>query len=307
MTHRWSAVCVAAALALSGCGGSDEPATTSAQTTAADSTEEIQDLRRQVQELKRERASESEAPDKTAELDLSSVVKGLDGEAAVAIITDDETVSVAGDLSEMTAWSTIKVPIALRVIEDAGGPDGLSSTQASLIEQAITASDNEAAAELFAGIAAKHGGDVGGAQAVTAIMRRAGEDQPDVSTEGRATFSSYGQTQWPVRKQAEFMAALANGRVGSPEAQQHVLDLMGRITSDAWGVGGVDIQAQWKSGWGPEPDGGYLLRQMGIVELEDGPVAVAVAAAPADGTFESGQALMTEIAARLVALAQQAP
>ena len=257
--------------------------------------------------LERERDSES-APDKTADLDLSSVVDGLDGQAAVAIITDGQTVSEAGDLSETTAWSTIKVPIALQVIEDAGGPSGLSSTQASLIEGAITASDNEAAAELFAHVAAEHGGDVGAAQAVTKVLRHAGEDQPDVSTEGRATFSSYGQTQWPARQQAEFMAALAQGRVGSPEAQQYVLDLMGRITSDAWGLGGVDVQARWKSGWGPEPDGGYLLRQMGIVELEDGPIAIALAAAPADGTYESGQVLMTEIASRLVALAErQAP
>ena len=64
----------------------------------------------------------------------------------------------------------------------------------------------------------------------------------------------------------------------------------------------------WKSGWGPEPDGTYLLRQMGIVELGDDPLFVALSAAPADGSFESGQVMMTEMASRLVALAQgQAP
>ena len=139
--------------------------------------------------------------EKESGLDLSSVVSGLDGEAAVAVSSDDLGVAEAGDLAETTAWSTIKVPIALQVIEDAGGPDGLSSSQASLIERAITASDNEAAAELFAGIAAEHGGDTAAAQAVTEIMRRAGDDQPDVSTQGRDGFSSYGQTQWPVEAQ----------------------------------------------------------------------------------------------------------
>jgi len=302
---RRAAACVAVAVALSSCGA-DEPVSTSATTTGDDRAEEIQDLQEKVRELKRER--EPEASEESTQLDLRPVVSGLDGEAAVAVITDERSVAEAGDLSETTAWSTIKVPIAIRVIEDAGGPDGLSSAQASLIERAITASDNEAAAELFASIAAEHGGEVAAAQAVTDILRKAGKDQPDVSTEGRATFSSYGQTQWPVGRQAEFMAALADGRVASPETQRYVLDLMGRITSDAWGLGGVGVQARWKSGWGPAPDGGYLLRQMGIAELGDGPVVVALAAAPADGTYESGQVLMTEIASRLIALAEgQAP
>ena len=301
---RLAAVCAAIAFALAGCGGSDEPASTAAETTSADRTEEIQDLREQVRELKRERESKSEAPEKSTGLDLSSVVSDLDGEAAAAVVSDELGVAEAGNLTEATAWSTIKVPIALRVIEDAGGPDGLSSSQASLIERAITASDNEAAAELFAGIAAEHGGDIGAAQAVTEVLRRAGEDQPDVSTQGRDGFSTYGQTQWAPLKQAQFMTALADGEVASPEAQRYVLDLMGRIASDAWGLGGADVEAAWKSGWGPEPDGTYLLRQMGIVELGGDSLVVALSAAPADGTFESGQVMMTEMASRLISLAQ---
>ena len=45
---------------------------------------------------------------------------------------------------------------------------------------------------------------------------------------------------------------------------------------------GKDVEL--KGGWGPDPDGRHLVRQMGIA----GPLAVALAAIPADGSFESG-------------------
>jgi len=302
---RRAAALVIAALALLGCGGSDAPESTSSEAADAARAEEIQDLRRQVRELQREREPEAEAPKESTRLNLTSVTSGLDGEAAIAINSDRTGVAEAGSIGEATAWSTIKVPIALRVIEDAGGPGALSSSEAALIERAVTASDNEAAAELFTGLAAQHGGAEGAADAVTEILRRAGEDQPDVSTQGRDGFSTYGQTRWSPSEQAEFMTALAGGDLGSPQAQRYVLDLMGRITSDAWGLGSLDAPAAWKSGWGPQPDGGYLLRQMGVLEVGGDQVAVALSAAPSDGSFESGQVMMTEMASRLLALPQK--
>ncbi len=59
-----------------------------------------------------------------------------------------------GELITGSAWSTIKVPIAERVLADVGGPDGYHATQSEQIRQAITLSDNEAAAALFADLEA---------------------------------------------------------------------------------------------------------------------------------------------------------
>jgi hypothetical protein len=93
---------------------------------------------------------------------LASTVGGLAGEVGVA---DGDlrgrNVQAAGDLSTGSAWSTIKVPIALALLREVGGPSNLTSAQASQIEAAITLSDNAAAAALFAELEGRHGG-VGG-------------------------------------------------------------------------------------------------------------------------------------------------
>ena len=71
-----------------------------------------------------------------------------------------------GNLSSGSAWSTSKVPIALRLLQDVGGPSGLSAAQADEMRRALTLSDNEAAAALFADLERAHGGLAGAAAAV---------------------------------------------------------------------------------------------------------------------------------------------
>jgi hypothetical protein len=220
---------------------------------------------------------------------------GPPGQAAIA---------AGGQLTSGPAWSTIKVPIALRVIGDAGGLSGLTSAERDLIDRAITQSDNTAAAELFGQLERSHGGLEGAAQAVTEVLRDGRDQTTSVSTEGRDGFSPYGQTRWSLEDQHRFMAALATGCLAPPSATRYILGLMGGVTSDRWGLGSAGVEARWKGGWGPDPQGRYLLRQMGVMTIHGRQTIVTVAVRPDDGSFDSGQAAATQVARWL---AQRAP
>ena len=115
--------------------------------------------------------------------DFESFAAGLGGQAGIAVGPPGvgEPI-VAGSIAGGSAWSTIKVPIALRVLADAGGPSGLSAEQADLMRRAITASDNAAADALWEPLAA---GDDARAAAVAEVLRSAGDATTQVSAVGR--------------------------------------------------------------------------------------------------------------------------
>jgi hypothetical protein len=202
----------------------------------------------------------------------------------------------AGSLTTGSAWSTSKVPVALRVLQQAGGPGGLSSGQADQIRRALTLSDNEAALSLFADLEAAYGGAAGAAAAVDEVLVEAGDTTTHVSSVGRGGFTPFGQTQWSLELQELFMSRLAAGCVGSPAASDYVLGLMGEVSSDTWGLGSTGLSARWKGGWGPGTDGRYLVRQMGVLDVGGEETVVALAALPEDGSFESGQSMATSVA-----------
>ncbi len=229
----------------------------------------------------------------------------LPGEFGVTLGSPQTGLTEAGELTADVAWSTIKVPIALRVLEDAGGPSGLSRELRTQIDLALTVSDNKAADRLFADLAARHDGTAGAADAVTEVLRDTGDHTTEVSTVGRGAASPYGQTVWSLREQARFMSALAGGCVASAASRRYVLDLMARVTSDDWGLAATGAPARWKGGWGPDPSGGYLVRQMGLIEVNERQTVVTLAVAPDDGSFETGQALATELAQSLAAAAER--
>jgi len=205
--------------------------------------------------------------------------------------------AVAGDLTTGSAWSTSKVPVALRVLQEAGGPSGLSSTQADEMRRALTLSDNEAALSLFADLEASHGGPAGAAAAVDEVLAEAGDTTTHVSSVGRDGFTPFGQTEWSLELQELFMSQLAASCIGSPASSDYVLGLMGEVSSDTWGLGSAGLPARWKGGWGPGTDGRYLVRQMGVLELgSDQEAVVALAALPDDGSFETGQSMATSVA-----------
>ena len=204
--------------------------------------------------------------------------------------------ATGGSLQTGSAWSTIKVPIAIRVLDDAGGPSGLTATQRDLIRRAITLSDNAAAAALFNGLERRHGGLSGASAAVTDVLRRAGDSTTQVSTVGRDGFSTYGQTEWSLPLQHQFISRLVAGCVTSGASADYLLGLMRSVTSDTWGLGSAGVPALWKGGWGPGTDGHYLLRQMGAMTIAGKQVIVTLAVRPDDGQFTTGEAIASKVA-----------
>jgi hypothetical protein len=311
------------AVVLAGCGGSSgEGVDTAAQARAAqrvalaNRVERLRaelrhrraDLRaeraRAARQAKREQRQTARATGAAAS-GFDRVAAGLDGEVGAVIGPPGSSEATSfGSLQSGSAWSTSKVPIALRVLEDAGGPSGLSSAQAEEMRSALTLSDNDAAAALFADLERGHGGLVGASAAVEEVLREGGDASTRISTQGRGEFSTYGQTEWPLTDQQRFMGSLAAGCVGGAESSEYVLGLMGEVSSDTWGLGSAGLPARWKGGWGPGVDGGYLVRQMGVLYVGDKEAVVTLAALPADGQFATGEAMATAVAQWL---AEQAP
>lgn len=307
------------------CGSQESSRTTSSaerarELAAAQRAKRIHELKQRAARLKRqakqkrlaEAKRESAAPSTPAApaggglAGLDALGRQLGAEVGATLgPPGSHPTAAGGSLQTGSAWSTIKVPIAVRVLDDAGGPNGLSATQRDLISRAITASDNEAAAELFSGLERKHGGLSGASAAVTNVLRRAGDDTTVVSTVGRAGFSTYGQTEWSLPLQHQFVSHLVAGCITSATSTDYVLGLMRSVTSDTWGLGSAGVPALWKGGWGPGTDGRYLLRQMGVITVNGKQVIVTLAVRPDDGQFGTGQTIASRVAQYLAQRAGQ--
>ena len=190
-----------------------------------------------------------------------------------------------GNLSGGVAWSSIKVPLALAVVRRGG-----AQRNEDLLRRAITASDNQAAEQLWASL----GGPGAAGRAVERALAAAGDTTTRVQTRRvRAGFTAFGQTRWPLASQQRFVAGLP---CVSGSAQ--ILRLMGEvIASQRWGLGASGLPARFKGGWGPDLSGSYLVRQLGLLELPNGRrVAVTVATLPSDGRFDTGTRNLTRIA-----------
>jgi hypothetical protein len=212
---------------------------------------------------------------------------------AVSAVGLDPMVREVGTLREGVAWSTIKVPIAMAVERRADGHP--SASEQSLLTRAITASDNSAAVALWSSL----GTPDAAAAAVRGVLAETGDTSTRVETQIlRPGFTSFGQTHWSLVAQQRFIAGLPCLPNSAP-----VQSLMEQVVADQqWGLGTLGADTQFKGGWGPEPDGRYLVRQMGIVRLTGGRrLAASMATMPADGTFETGTASLTEIAQWLIA------
>lgn len=241
----------------------------------------------------------TEAPDSSSAKTFAKLEDTLPGTAGLAFTAPGLLPPPAslGSVSSGAAWSTIKLALALRTTLDAGGPSGLSSSQRSLISSALTESDNAAAMQLWDGLIS-HYGSVGAAAAATAKgMRRAGDPETNVSTVGRDGFSPYGQTEWSLSHQAQFMGALIGGCLADSATTNYLLGEMGHVvSSQSWGLGSAGLPAKFKGGWGPGTNGGYLVRQTGVLQTRRGPLVLAIAALPSDGSFETGTQMLTTIA-----------
>jgi hypothetical protein len=178
------------------------------------------------------------------------------------------------------AWSTIKVPLALAVA--AREPNARDE---ELIEAALTVSDNDASLALWERL-----GPPGvAAAAVQDVLAAAGDSSTRVEASVlRSGFTPFGQTRWSLAAQVQLMAALP----GLPHSEPIRARMRRVVPEQRWGLGVLGDDVELKGGWGPDPDGGHLVRQMGIV----GSLAVALAAVPADGSVESGTAILDRLA-----------
>ncbi|HYU60656.1 MAG TPA: serine hydrolase [Solirubrobacterales bacterium] len=211
-----------------------------------------------------------------------------------------------GELRTGRAWSTMKVPLLVALVERLGGWEKLSPQEQSRAELAITRSDNAAALALFDRLQELEGGLAPASDAIEAVLRDSGDPDTEVNTEPNDQgFTTFGQTIWSAEASAGFMGALAAGCLLGSADSREVTSLMGDVVGEQrWGLGdagypaGVGLLA-FKGGWGPEPGSGYLVRQIGAVgSVDDGLVVSIIAAAPGAGAagFAAGRELVTEAA-----------
>lgn len=192
----------------------------------------------------------------------------------------------AGGLANQAAWSTSKVPLSVAVVQS-----GQGDAYAGSISAALQVSDNAAAAALWQALGPD---DATRAQAVTGVLRQAGDGATQVpSTQLYPPYSVFGQTQWSTAAQVGFMQQLPCLAGSGP-----AINAMSQISSaHAWGLGRLP-GAVFKGGWGPEPSGGYLVRQLGWYTTDDGS-RVMIALAVQAGSFEAGIGVLDAMAAQL--------
>lgn len=195
-------------------------------------------------------------------------------------------VITTGDLTDQQAWSTSKVPLSLAVIQS-GQEEALTQS----ISAALRWSDNEAAEDLWQALGPD---DTARAQAMDDVLRQAGDDKTTVPVDRlHPPFSIFGQTQWSTQSQAGFLVQLPC-LLGSTRV---IADLSAVSASQRWGLGQLP-NAVFKGGWGPDPSGGYLVRQFGWYFDEAGS-RVPIAFAVRSSSFEAGVAVVNEMTAAL--------
>jgi Beta-lactamase enzyme family len=219
------------------------------------------------------------ADDRASFKALQSTIQGDLG-LAVTPIGTGRPVEELGSLRGGVAWSTIKVPLALAVAVRAP-----TSRDEELIDASLTESDNDASLALWERL----GPPEVAAAAVQDVLAAAGDSSTRVEANVlRPGFTPFGQTQWSLAAQVQLMAALP----GLPHSDEIRARMRRVVPEQRWGLGVISEDVELKGGWGPDPDGRHLVRQIGIA----GPFAVALAAIPADGSFESGTDMLDRLA-----------
>ncbi|HYB24793.1 MAG TPA: hypothetical protein VED41_13405 [Solirubrobacteraceae bacterium] len=198
-------------------------------------------------------------------------------------------------------WSTTKVPVLTALLK--ASEESLTPEEQSLATAAITESNNEAILDLFHDLEQLEGGLISASSYIQELLRSSGDEETVIATAPPppGAVTTFGQTEWKPSNAVKFFSALARGCLLSAPATHYVLNLMEHIEpSESWGLGSAGFASvAFKGGWGPEPDGAYLVRQSGIVEVGSSrAVAVGIVAFPpaGAGSFETGTAMLTETA-----------
>lgn len=209
--------------------------------------------------------------------DLADFQRRFGSSAEVALVgLHGGPPDVVGDTRTPYSWSTAKVLVVATLLRQAHGPAGLDEQQRADVTAALSASDNDAVAELVDGLS---GPDVNldtALAAVTGTLRASG----DTSTTATATDDySIGETVWPLANQAEFLAAVTRGCVLDEASRDYLLAEMGGVIPEQrWGLGQAGALA-FKGGWDIDDEDLAYVRQVGLMQAPDGNHCVAAISA----------------------------
>jgi hypothetical protein len=237
-----------------------------------------------------------------AESSFDAMAASLPAQVGMAVepLGSEEVVEFGTLLHSGHAWSSIKPAILSTVLAEQG--EHLGAEEESWAEGAITASDNEDAADLFHTIEGRQGSLENASAAVGNTIHEGGSAGTIVATAPPppGAVSTYGQTEWPVGEAVRFYHGLATCRVHGTSYIEGLMEQV--IPEQRWGLG----EASWpsgdrvgmKGGWGPdsEANGGYLVRQSGFVQNSEGGVAVAMIAIDESGSYPAGASDLTKMA-----------
>ena len=266
-------------------------------TDGSDGTGLSREEREQQQALERDVAEQSRPTDEavaaTVRADLTAAVTAVaekyDVQVGVSVRAAGGVVH-AGELQDLRAWSSIKVPVAVAAEQKAlqtGGGDDIAAD----VDAAITASDNDAALRLWDSLGDT---DEDSARYVDVVLRQAGDPTKTVADRGRLDYEGFGDDRWTLDNQVIFADRLACLTGAGP-----VLDAMGRISDDHRHGAGELPGALFTGGWGADADGTYLLREFGLAGDEGARVPFAVAVTTADGSDATARDAVADLAQRL--------
>jgi hypothetical protein len=234
--------------------------------------------------------------------------EGATAGAAIAPL-DGGPIRTVGSLEAVSAWSTMKVPLVVAVVEarragELPGGTALTERERAAITLAITRSDNEAAGELYGELVSAFGGHPQAIARVQDVLERAGDRGTRVQVRfTRPGLTNYGQTRWGLGEAARFYRALAGGCLLRSADSRLVLRAM-RAPEEVqrWGA----VAAAWpagarvgvKGGWGPTGGGGgeYEVLQASVVTARRAGLVVVLATAGGGNTFDVGRRRVTRLA-----------
>jgi len=214
--------------------------------------------------------------------EFDAFAAGLDAQVGMAIAPlGGGPLLTLGSWQRGPAWSTAKVPLVIAALREQ--PTGEPTDQ---MRAAITSSDNDAAQAIWESL----GNSESARAKVEAVLRGAGDPTVVQSIRIRPEYSAFGQSLWSIADQASFLAHAACDPSNDP-----VLELMSEIEpQQRWGLGEI-TDSRFKGGWGPAPDGTYLVRQFGLVPTQHGQIAVALAGVANSGGFGAGTSTLDEL------------
>lgn len=171
---------------------------------------------------------------------------------AFAPLDDPDRLVVEGEVPSQRAWSTSKLLVVAAFLAEAcdGDPQNASAAQQQQMTRSLSESDMDSIVALANAIPS-------GKQAgMTKVLRSIGDNETTVPSRLEGTMI------WTVERQVEFLVALHEGRVVSPESSAYMLEHMQPIESQSWGLGTVGSSG-FKGGWLRQ---NTETRQMGYVD-----------------------------------------